>query len=349
MGLIMQDERRELAVSRISSAALKAINSRGTDEYAVLVRKYLDVFRNELIYYLCPQYDRMMQCTTVTPEEFDVANQVYMEIISDNKTVLGLVENYDETNANYGFEGYFRNIIKIHRKAHEKQYENANARTGVVDVFTERESRTLRKIIKMCENYDIENLTAEKIELICQALNIDFKTFNNILYKNRNAGATHSEKGELDFALSEFSNDGNGITHKAKLKPEGFEEDNAFEELLLRINSLFKDFPENVRAVYPSGFTGLFIEKRCDEVKEYFALANRDLVVENHFEDMRLPDYRDYYANGQYVCMCRDIFDISIENRVVMMGKDIAEILGISTGQFSKLMKKGENIIRGIA
>ena len=53
-------------------------------------------------------------------------------------------------------------------------------------------------------------------------------------------------------------------------------------------------------------------------------------------------------ADGRFICMVRLIFDVSIDKRIVMLGKDIAAYLGISTGQYSKLMKKGENIIKGV-
>lgn len=346
----IMDERSAKALNHICDSALLAISCKGTDEYATAIRKYFDTFRNELIYYLCPDYDRIMRSSTVTPDYFDVANQIYMEIISDNDTVLGFVERFDPEKANNGFEGYFQSSIKREKNRFEKVYQNANARTGVTNVLTAREGATLRKIIKMCENFDIDSLSEERVKLICTTLNISEEKFRSLLYANRNAGAIHSDKGALDFALSDFVPDSNSSTvHKANLKPESFDvKDDSFEEFLYTLNDLYKKFPENVQAVYPTGFTGLFIQSKCEEVQERFKLSSKDTVVASYFDEMHLPDYRDFYADGRFICMVRLIFDISIDKRIVMLGKDIAAYLGISTGQYSKLMKKGENIIKGV-
>ncbi len=344
----MPENRKDVALLRILEAGENAVSSVGTTKEIKAFRRFLDCVKNELIYYLFPSYDAVLNnvkpLSRAEREKYDVALEQYSAVISDAKLLENVIYKYDAEKAGqYGFSGYFLRILSNSNKKTLAEYNNSEIRSGITKVFSEQDVDLLKKIDRLIDGDTLKYADSQTFELVAKAIGTTPKKVIELISAKENSYCTY-------FAVDENSESG-FETYDAQMSKayeksqienrEKMQEDADFINLLLALNELYhKSFTERDRFVFPPAFTGNYIDERASEVERKMSLPNRAVLIEEHFDELQLPLHCSMYADGRYVCMLKAIFDYSIDKRTVLKGKQIAEMIGVSPSVISKTVGK---------
>lgn len=108
----------------------------------------------------------------------------------------------------------------------------------------------------------------------------------------------------------------------------------------------YKDFTANMQQYYPHIFTIDFIKSIIEDAKAYTSARSFEDMKRLYWDRVDLAGYRDTYATEENVCVLREHFDWSIDNRDYRTQKELAKFLGVSPQSISKTSIKVVELLR---
>lgn len=276
-------------------------------------------------------------------------SQQYVAILTAcHRRLPRIVQDFDPEKAGgeYGFFTFLYSCLYFDIKGEFAEQKQEIHHSGITAIYdSEAEEQLLRRMLRFMEReeipeYDMQNIRAflekeaekqphkDRAALLAQII--------KVWRANQRTYAT-----DLNEALS--------------VQGEMSSDDRELIRILIVLNHLYRSFNDNQKRVFPTKFTGDYIK----EVAKAAMTARRTYLegqvhktenlqnemsltqfVREYIDWMTLPEKREYYANGDYLCMIPEPFDYTIENKQLRTDKDVGQLFGITAATVGNISKQ---------
>lgn len=346
--------------NKVNQLGLKAVNLKGSDEYQTSLRKLLEYFKNNYVFYLLGQYESTSHSLSHyerTGEIPDNIQEMYFAVFKKIDSILiKKVDAYTLDKVKQDENSFFIFIsrdIKFLKKHHLDANENSE-RTSMV--LNKRDRILLKKIMQIYEALEIPFGSNECVDYICELVDISKERFYRFMaeYESTKQVSLDAKRDEEDASLNDIVSDDNYDNEYKSTEydsnddwivQENIDSEVAFVHMLEKLNDIYRvNFFKKHRLVFPKGFTNDYINETVKLlIKPPLNFAQ---TVEEKWEELEIEYKRQTYANGNYLCIDDYIFCWFKEVRRQILSKEIADVVGVSSTSYTKIYHKALDIVK---
>lgn len=339
----------------INRLGLEAVNARGTPDFQLILCKLKTTFISNYILYLYDVFALKISFDTdesqASPEAIKKSEekQEKIDLCSDfaeknyEKIIEGKVNNFNPENVGESELPFFSYLIFDFKKGGEKSIAKERMKAGYGGysaIITDREAILLKKMRNLYESLD------KRAGFISEAAEIlDEK-------EEKLAALWGDYAGKTFFSLDDELEDGTYeeiISDERENVEAEVTESTDVHTMLLVLNRIYHDsFMEKHRTAFPPYFTNELIKEWIKALNKKSNVSFNDYVRTN-WDYINFSDRRTVYREAEYYCIREFIYDWFEEVRREIFGKEIAERIGMSASNFTKVCKQAEELIRQYA
>jgi len=337
------------------------------DEYNTQYRKTLDTFIKGYYFYLLDVYKlpisvlKGVESETLSDRKekvgycFDFA----LEDLADNNSsgLTRAIKNYSPDKANsdpYPFFRYLMSYYVLPGQTYAKSRKINDRRGGIVAFRDKQDRRLLQKLLDYWESRTQvrkipDALSLKNKEEMSKDLGIDMDTLNKILRENADTFFPDSiygssPDGESDDSASDYLLNDPAL----QVELEAFtRSEDLFEKCLKKMNQVYDEsFQELHRRVFPPCLTSDYIKMLLQDVMRYTTAQTYGDVISQFWDDIPLEDRKERYANGNYRCISRPVFNWFERNRKIVQRSLIANKLNLTESRASKCYNQAMEVVR---
>lgn len=351
-------------MEHINRFGLEAVQARETETFEEKVNSLYKYIVQKYYYFLLAVNNISEERISATLEKEEVCRMditleryakrveslitAYQAVCKEVRIIEKIVNDYESQEKEYDFFWFAENkyFKKIKARAIRDEYfkfKQGGMRVG------KREGYLVSKCLKFLEDNHLQDFDestmiefASKVGYKIEKVKEVWEMHENLKYKSLN-NTFYDEDGnaqELDF-----------IDESAEEKYE--EVDSEYGELdkfalfIKLLNAVYyKDFTTNMQRCYPHIFTTDFICQILKDIMAKTKARSLEEVKRSYWDRVDLPGYRDEYATAENVCVLREHFDWSIENRDYRTRKAVAKLLGVSEESIRKTNVKVVELLK---
>jgi hypothetical protein len=347
---------------RVDELGIAAVKARDTEDYLSAYRKLYEYIKKNYFEYhvkekswhdkaLWIEYQNMLNGKTddILSDEIEILYIEYYALLENLDSILKKVINrFDFGKIGKSDVPFFSYIKKDLEGTATEGYNNYSTQNNSLN---SNEEDLLERIKSFCASMDYPLLSKKGVKIISEKFNISEKKIRKIC-----------ELGAFSFMSIDdvqYDNEGNQLDNSIldsntniELEAEGHEafviNKESGRSLMLFLNKLYRDhFNEKQKLVFPRWYTNNFINSTIATTKrnncsndERINYKNNEWFISEYWDNIKIPYWHKELAKPEYLCIDGYIFEWFERIRRIILDKEIAEYLGISSSNFIKIRDK---------